>query len=266
MKSDMLALKLLLLFFLTLFSCNPDDDISPACDDPRDLRCANFDPCLAFAEPDASFAMVDSTLAGSRSYEAKGQVADTIWAGWGLFFRANQRYNEEYEWRFGSDPQPRYGDEVYLSFPSGTRGDIPVTLITKVRNPYDCTDETSLYDTTTQILTVIESYQMAPIFGSFTGRDEGSSEQPYTIHVKFWDDIETHRLENFPNNCDDFGNKMQIRPSWRNFQISRDGPLACGRPHGTGTLSSDHRTLTIEYSVLNEAGERVSRTWVGERE
>ena len=113
-----------------------------SCDDPTDMNCANYDPCLSYEPANADFMILDSIGGWVCDGALIGLITevDTLFVSNEIFFRANHK-NDTYTWKVGTDARIWTEQSFSLDFGINGTGDIPVTLVVSKDDPYGCLTE-----------------------------------------------------------------------------------------------------------------------------
>jgi len=255
----------LLSFILVLLwsGCKKD----PPCDDPENPECPNYDRCLTVPKTNADFGFFRRSSSGAFSVFLP--YRDTIPIRVGpirIYFKASDSGMSSYEWRVGSDPRTFTDSVFFLDF-SNVSGWVNVSLTTRNQKfdsqcfPGDSGKVTVNKGIFFKAYTVEHDtawVQHFPIFGAYTGHDEQSPQDTFSIRI--WFDHINNRaaLSQFPKDCN-----RQTAPVHFTTHYIYFNSTHCLKPDAYGELLDDNRTLVIDYTLDGPNWTRVNRRWRG---
>jgi hypothetical protein len=254
----------IILFGLVLtwtLSCGKNQD---DCTDSTDPNCSNYDACWDAVETSAEFGFYSRVPYGSGKVFWAESI-DTFYIprfGGGIIHFKGRPGMDEYTWQVGTDPRTFEDSIVTLIF-EDFEGPINVTLTVKQNEPrIDCfpsdTGEASLSQAIYIKLT--DSPDEYPITGTFIGNfdDKTGNQDTVIINPPEWRGF----IFNVPEGC--YIN--DINGAAPAFIMDSSFSFNCGRPTGTGRIQPDFKTIIIEYSITNEAGDPEEHIFVGQRQ
>ena len=258
------------LVVVCITSCVNDDE-TWSCDDPTNRFCANYDPCIHLPPANSEFDFIVKYLPSVMD-TALYKSVDSVYPGGDLYYIAKTD-NLEYEWTVGNDVRSFTGKELNLSFQGFRGGEIPVTLRTKSLDSLACVplDEREAVQTKS-IYYVNRSRPRRPE-GTFVGRVLEDDEQQQDTIWLGRTNLNLRRLFGLPlpDDCDTQGRGIPLFIGYRDFGSTFIYDE--GRTHRCRNLivlgemepgSAD--IIRIEYFYDDDNGQRIKRTFVGERE
>ena len=248
----------ILLFVTVLFySCK--------CDDPTDILCPNYDPCLSIAKADASFVVLDS-ITPTWADTSISFISKTFNTGATVYFRALNKNMASYEWKVGTDDRVWTDSEFHLGF-DGYEGSVTIRLVTTVTDNNSCLNEVEMRDTSYQTFNVIqlEPYT-SPIFGEYQGINTTSPNDIYSLVVlgegaNLW---HSSRLFGLTIPCEyPIGLRFFAGYDWF---VSVHDDIHCRNTIVIGRLQEDNNTLIMDYWYDDDAGKRQHYVFEGVRQ
>lgn len=257
-----------------LSSCNPDED--QPCNDPTNVYCPNYDPCLVFGPADASFIMYDTISLNFADTAFAMEIWDSTGAGNArVYFRANDiRAGATYTWKVGLDQRTFEGPEFHLGF-TGFAGTIDISLMVTIEDEFACWSEAEKVDTFTRTLHFVDKQaEDWPIMGTFRGALESTPNESLDLTMYIFElpsnGIYRPELIGYDMDCpyDDDGIFVPagydyfVTPSFSNGLHFRCRNLtAIGRLH-----REDYDKITINFWYDGDDGERVHDSFTGVRQ
>jgi len=243
-----------------------------ACNDPYNIACPNYDPCLNVNPAYSDIAIVDSSRWTDTlmSFEV-----DTVTSTSKFFFRPKEiRSNTSYAWRIGQDNRIFETPVVDLLF-TGFQGQIDATLTATVQDQDRCLPEVERSSTSTKSIYVLNiPVGEYPLWGVYNGKTD-NEEDEYEVSV-------VGLLPNSVNNsyrllglqvpnCDmlnDIGVPIGGSYSWFISEfVNRSASRRCHNLLVVGQLSKENRNeLTLHYWYDAPDGKRVHKIFTGYRQ
>lgn len=263
-------LSVLLLLGVTCFvSCREDDE--QPCVDANNPDCPNYDPCLGAMPVIADNILVIDSITTTFGDIAYSMPVDTLGKGTTVYLRPNEiNTKASYEWQVGTDLRLFTDPIVDMNF-TGFEGDVEVRLVTVVENDFDClpaieTVDTSYYNFYIGALAIADF----PVHGAFRGALESKPNEEFVIEIYRYEGSTSFstRIRGFPLDC--YGEEVYTRLSggydW--FVTShRFGDFRCRELTSVGRLrENDHRVLEVDYTYVDDNGNKVEEYFVGYRE
>ncbi len=233
-----------------------------SCDDPTDMNCPNYAPCLSYEPADADFMILDSLTGWVCDGELFGLITevDSLFVPNDLIFRAKHE-NDTYTWKVGTDARTWTEQSFSLDFGINGTGDIPVTLVVSKDDPYGCLTEEERTDSLTKTVHLhFWNYSSAesapPIVGRYLGANEDEPSDTFTIELKLGSN---YGLFNFPKDCPVATSDLVLSYSSFTFINAESN---CGIACGAGILQENNHTLVIDYSLKIDA-KRINKKFIG---
>ncbi|HMQ60445.1 MAG TPA: hypothetical protein PKE06_07245 [Flavilitoribacter sp.] len=236
-----------------------------SCDDPTDMNCPNYDPCLSYEPADADFMILDSLTGWVCDGELFGLITevDSLFVPNDLIFRAKHE-NDTYTWKVGTDARTWTEQSFSLDFGINGTGDIPVTLVVSKDDPYGCLTEEERTDSLTKTVHLYSwnSHNSSadtapPIIGRYFGANEDAPSDTFTLEILGIAPV--IGVINLPKDCPSLIEDLVI--SNRSFLFAT-GDSKCGKACGTGILQGDNLTFMVDYS-LEIDGIRKNKKFLG---
>lgn len=244
--------------------------------DPTDPECDNYDYCLTLPELTGNFTISkdrrSAPFGNGEYYEYSAPIIDTTFGGL-ISFKSLDSTATSYVWRFSTDPRERPGREVSADFFYGTTSGAQDVTLTLKRDVLDCPDRNADSITVTKSIFIINSlnpqFDGRPLIGKFRGNNRSEPELgDFTIEF-FYDEAYTAmRVKNLPRNAinGERLNNAFVTDNYKSFFIPPSENSCCSRIYGSGQLTPDKRSLTIDYKVYNKVTEKwTDLVWEGTR-
>ena len=233
-----------------------------SCDDPTDMNCANYDPCLSYEPANADFMILDSLTGWGCDGELFGLITevDSLFVPNDLIFRAKHE-NDTYTWKVGTDARIWTEQSFSLDFGINGTGDIPVTLVVSKDDPYGCLTEEEKTDSLTKTVHLYfwnnsSADNAPPIVGRYLGANEDAPSDTFTIEIPLG--IGSGLL-NLPKDCPN--TSSALGRSQRSI-VFVNGDSRCGEACGIGSLQADNISIVVNYSLkINNI--RVDKKFIG---
>ncbi|WP_020538453.1 hypothetical protein [Lewinella cohaerens] len=259
---------LLLLPTLFFAACKEDDD----CTEYVYPWCPNYDPCASVYPADAEIVMIDSTTWTDSLFSIE---VDTTLTYSHFYFRPkNVADYAAYSWKIGSDPRTFEGAIQDIGF-LGFEGEIEATLTTQINDQNSCLTTDEEYAISSKSIYFKDlTFTNGPIWGSYTGANDDSQNNTYTVNFQGWvtDLFDSNRLFQLklPEDCDleEVGIPLGGGYSWAvsdfvnrsSSRRCRNLTVVCKLEHG------NYNRIRIDYWYNDDDGKRVRRTFRGERQ
>lgn len=262
----------LLLLISSFSSCNPDDD--QPCNDPTNVYCPNYDPCLVFGPADASFKILDSIPSFAADTSFTLEIWDTTLTGNSVYFKANQiRDDATYTWKVGLDPRT-FNESLFSLLFQGFEGTIEVSLIVEIEDELGCLSEAEKIDSSTQTLHFVDlPAEEWPIMGTFKGALESAPDESLNLTTYIFSTtsgIYQSELGGYDLDCpeDDDGFRVLGRYDYLVTPLLLNGlNFRCRNLTAIGRLHrEDYDKITINFWYDADDGERVHDSFTGVRQ
>ncbi|MDX2284411.1 MAG: hypothetical protein NW241_09625 [Bacteroidia bacterium] len=268
MKNHLICLPVLAL--LAWGGCKP-------CDDPANPECRNYDPCYVQGAVSAEFTMEEARNFWPERLPIFRSVSASNW----VVLRAVQEL-DSYEWQVGTEPAPRTGREIAVSFGWVAYGRVPIRLIARGAPNLACDPDDDGIDTVTREIMVLDREE-SPISGRFRGRHTHLPAEPdFEVEIRlrgpipYMDSVPVpafvfpeYYIMNLPNKTPHIPDNVTFT---REQLYSNFGPLGALEggegfffpfspwigsysfyPRGMGRLSRSYDTLVIRYTIYDSA-------------
>ena len=242
------------LFLLLTIACCKDD-----CTDPRNPDCPNYVDCAKLYPPtSASFTIKEATaFVGLPDYLFID--TDTCYRSI-VDFEAIDTEADSFIWQIGTEPEPRYGRKVRITFPDNMRGStFTIRLIIKAKPNAICNPNDDGIDTVIRQFYFMKTGEDLSWEGTYYGSDEDKPDSLYTIVLGHNYDIATDKnsflLFGIPRGCTD---TLVIKLnnlffSYKNAEIGIPGSN-CSYKIIHCIKNNNNNTYTLTFGV---------RKWVG---
>lgn len=164
------------LFLLLTIACCKDD-----CDDPRNPDCPNYIDCAKYYPlTTASFTIKEGTAVSDLPASLFIDT-DTCYIHV-IDFEAKQAEADSFIWQIGTEPEPRYGKKVRITFPVTLRGStFTIRLIIKAKPHTICNPNDDGIDTVIRQFYFMKRNEKLSWEGTYYGSDNDKPDSLYTI-------------------------------------------------------------------------------------
>lgn len=266
-------LRIFLMFSIIMsFGCGNDDD---GCS-TIDVACPEFDQCEYLRQNPltADFSHVDATYDGSNTTcTSVVEITESDTSYFGLHtFRAKYRPTNlnsvdiSYEWQFGSDPNVRTGEVVELFFNENVGPSVNVTLTTTI-NSSNCSEFDSATVSSSKVMRLIDAdISPSKLLGRYEGNNDNEGPERVIRIARYLNGFQ-YGINNLFDNCpsNQEGNTLFVGLNYKHLLIPESNSDGCKFTCGSGKLSEDNNTITINYTTRSDDGTETDHQFIGTR-
>lgn len=149
------------------------------CDDPANPECRNYDPCFVRGAVSAEFEMYENSMWWPEQLPVDSQINSCN----ALVLTAKQDL-DSYEWQIGTEPTPRMGRTVTVTFGCAPFNRIAIRLIVKGQPNLACDPDDDGIDTVMKYVAV-RPFDSLMIAGRFKGRHTHiQEEEDFVVEIR----------------------------------------------------------------------------------
>lgn len=258
---------LFLIAILTLTCCKDE------CTDPRNPDCPNYVDCAKLYPPtSASFTIKEGFAAGGLPASLFIDT-DTCY-NYIIDFEAVQAEADSFIWQIGTEPEPRYGKKVRITFPEALRGStFTIRLIIKAKPNTTCNPNDDGIDTVIRQFYFMKRNETLSWEGTYYGSDNEKPDSLYTIVLGHrYNELEKNdylKVYGIPRGCTDTllirGTTNNLSTYKKPFFVSPDKDCK-SKSIVQFNMANGSYTITYRFQTwLNQEFVIIDKTFTGKK-